>query len=203
MTADMDFQIANDDETMEERRNDAHILAPFNPVSESAMSIALELLKLQADDVLFDLGAGDGRLLISAVKSTPRLRCVGIELDQKFVDKAFNSAGRLPSDIRKRVQFRHGDALQAIEGPCVSEDPENFCNKLSIYDATALFLFLLPKGLKMLVPLLEQVAKDRKGRGLPFRVVAYMFHVPVPGWIPTTVDRNSKAGSPVYLYNLA
>ena len=42
-------------------------LAPFNPTSTEAIQIALDLLELQDGDVLYDLGCGDGRLLIEVI----------------------------------------------------------------------------------------------------------------------------------------
>ena len=42
-------------------------LAPFNPTSTEAIQIALDLLELKDDDVLYDLGCGDGRLLIEVI----------------------------------------------------------------------------------------------------------------------------------------
>ena len=39
-------------------------LAPYNPTSIEAIRIALQLLNLRATDTLYDLGCGDGRLLV-------------------------------------------------------------------------------------------------------------------------------------------
>jgi hypothetical protein len=177
-----------------------NILAPFNPISESAMKVALQLLELDAHDVLFDLGAGDGRLLVHAAQSVPHLRCVGIEIDAKFVDRAEISMEKLSVDIQEKVQMRLGDALAVAEysNQSTAKPSNRFCDDLTIYDATALFLFLVPNGLKLISPLLQRVVERNKSEGRPFRVVAYMFHV--PGWEPTVVNRNTKAGSPVYLY---
>lgn len=47
------------------------ILAPFNPTNAQAQHLALDLLSLQEDDVLFDLGCGDARILIAAVAQIP------------------------------------------------------------------------------------------------------------------------------------
>lgn len=42
-------------------------LAPYNPTSIEAIYIALNLLELKDDDVLYDLGCGDARLLIEVI----------------------------------------------------------------------------------------------------------------------------------------
>lgn len=45
-------------------------LAPFTPSGDGVLAFALELLKLESDDVLFDLGCGDGRMLVHAAKES-------------------------------------------------------------------------------------------------------------------------------------
>ena len=183
----------------------AEILAPFNPISESAMNVVLELLHLGPHSVLFDLGAGDGRLLLSAATSIKSLRCVGIEIDPKFVERAELSLKMLPTDVRCRIQMRLGDALQMAEKSVASDDAtqaaKHLCDELTIHDATAIFLFLLPKGLKSLKPLLDKVVERHKTEGRELRVATYMFHV--PDWDPVEINRNTKACSPVYLYNFS
>lgn len=53
-------------------------LAPFTPSGDGVLAFALELLQLQAGDVLVDLGCGDGRMLVHAAKETGArcARCV-------------------------------------------------------------------------------------------------------------------------------
>ena len=73
MSSNNVFQMLKDDEqsvTKEEVTEDENIgpkLAPFNPTSTEAIQIALDLLELKDDDVLYDLGCGDGRLLIEVI----------------------------------------------------------------------------------------------------------------------------------------
>lgn len=45
-------------------------LAPFTPSGDGVLAFALELLQLTKEDVLFDLGCGDGRMLVHAAKET-------------------------------------------------------------------------------------------------------------------------------------
>lgn len=39
-------------------------LAPYNPTNKDCIAIALEMMNIRDEDILFDLGCGDGRLLI-------------------------------------------------------------------------------------------------------------------------------------------
>lgn len=55
-------------------------LAPYNPTNIDAVHIALDMLALESSDVFYDLGCGDGRLLIEvtffSVDNLYRLCCV-------------------------------------------------------------------------------------------------------------------------------
>ena len=59
--------IVNDEESIIENENIGPKLAPFNPTSTEAIKIALDLLELKDNDILYDLGCGDGRLLIEVI----------------------------------------------------------------------------------------------------------------------------------------
>lgn len=57
---------------------------PF-PCSKDAIEAALAEMMLTEKDVLFDLGCGDGRVLLEAAVRTPCSKLVGVEYDAKFV----------------------------------------------------------------------------------------------------------------------
>ena len=58
---------SNDDDTTTQSNN-SNRLAPYNPTHAIAQSTALDLLSLTSSDVFFDLGCGDGRLIIAAIE---------------------------------------------------------------------------------------------------------------------------------------
>jgi tRNA G46 methylase TrmB len=66
-------------------------LAPFNPTSERGQQVAMDLLQLSGDDILFDLGCGDARFLLKAAKMVEGLHCIGIEIDENFANRAMQS----------------------------------------------------------------------------------------------------------------
>jgi hypothetical protein len=188
-------------------------LAPFNPTSDQAQQTALRLLNLTEDDVLFDLGCGDGRLLVTAVEGMKGLRCVGIEMDTVFTTRAVTSIKQLSAETQRRIEIRVGDVLELgykenssaqQEQPTANTEKSasetgELCQHLTLLnDATALYLFLVPNGLKKLKALLDQVVEMRKKEGRTFSVVAYMFQV--RGWEPSLVDRTTKGDMPLYLY---
>lgn len=194
----------DDDESSQQQPIEAFKLAPFNPSSLQIQERAMELLKLSANDVLFDLGCGDGRLLIAAAQQHPGLRCVGVDIDPVFVQRGQQAIQDIPDpQVRERLDIRLQDALSL---PLTVSDRSTHnlstipTTELTLMDdATALYLFVLPKGINKLMPLLEALVEARQvQQRRPFRILSYMFQI--HQWEPTLVDKTSKAGCPIYLY---
>ena len=70
----------------------------------------LELADVKHGDVVFDIGSGDGRMVIQAAKKYG-VKGVGIELDSRLVELARTEAKR--QGVDQLVEFRQGDALKA------------------------------------------------------------------------------------------
>lgn len=179
-------------------------LAPFNPSSAQIQEKAIEHLSLSENDVLFDLGCGDGRLLVAAAERVPGLRCVGVEMDVVFVNRAINTIGSLEDDdLKSRVDIREGDVLKLENEIRVEVEPTSIgekCRRLTLMeDATALYLFILPKGIVKIMPILEAIVQRRQEEKRDFRILSYMFKI--HEWEATTVDRTSKGDCPIYLYD--
>lgn len=131
----------------------------------------LQLAAVTSRDVVYDLGCGDGRILIIAAEEFGA-RGFGIELDPQLVKKADEvvAAKRL-SD---RVAIRHGDALG-----------------LDVSDATALALYLSDSGNRKL---LDNVVGMRGGT----RVVSLYF--PVKGWEQQLQKMQQTQAGVIYMY---
>ena len=177
-------------------------LAPFNPSGLEIQEKSIHLLELTDEDVLFDIGCGDGRLLIAAAQRHPGLRCVGIELDPIFATRANQAIQQLPDyqEIKSRIDIRLGDALQVPMMVSTRSCTPFTCTELTLIDdATAIYLFIVPKGILKLLPLLESLVETRRKQHRPFRIVSYMFKIHC--WEPTKMDKSSRAGCPIYLYD--
>ena len=129
-------------------RNDSfekNRLAPFNPTCGQAQAKALDLLAITSDDVLFDLGCGDARLLIAAAQQIQRLRCVGIDMDPVFVAKAKRAVAA--ANLEQRIDIRQENLTETTNSsPCIAKSDTT--SKLTLKDdATAIYMYLLPKGL--------------------------------------------------------
>ena len=85
-------------------------VAPFHGAPLTAARQLLKLGRVSADDTVFDLGCGDGRLLISASRST-RAHCIGYELDTGLVQEA--QANICKADLEDSIEIRQSDARHA------------------------------------------------------------------------------------------
>jgi SAM-dependent methyltransferase len=87
-----------------QRTPDIHYVPTPNDVVEAMLSIA----EVGPSDVVYDLGSGDGRIVIAAAKRGAR--GVGIELEPSLVAEANRNAGR--AGVADRVAFVEGDIFQ-------------------------------------------------------------------------------------------
>lgn len=110
----------------------------FIPTPEAAIETLLEVLQVNDSDVIYDLGCGDGRILISAA-SQFGARGVGIDLDPLRVKEAQAKADEL--GIRDRVKFQEADLFTS-----------------RFEDASIVVLYLLPHlNLRLRPALFEQL----------------------------------------------
>lgn len=97
---------------------------PYLPSTSVAVDEMLRLADVRRDDLVADLGSGDGRVVIAAAKDFGA-RGLGIELDPKLVEESRTNAQQ--AGVADRVEFRQGDVLTA-----------------DYRDATVVTLYLLP-----------------------------------------------------------
>ena len=150
-------------------------IAPYYPTPRFVVEKMLEVAEVSPRDVVYDLGSGDGRIVIIAAQKFGA-RAVGIEINPTLWQESSDRITQLGLEGRARIL--HEDMF-----------------KTSIRPATVVTLFLLATVLEELRPQLER--ELRPGT----RVVAQEFSV--PGWEPQKVVRvKSEAGVSytIYLY---
>src|ERR1044072_3398978 len=81
---------------------------PYVPTPMNVVDRMLALADIKPGDVVYDLGSGDGRIVIEAGKRDG-VRGIGIEIDPDLVAKARNNAFK--EKVEKLVEFRAQDAL--------------------------------------------------------------------------------------------
>ena len=91
-------------------RQDAASLAPYVPTPYPVVHRMLELAGVTSDDVVYDLGCGDGRIVITAAERFGA-RGVGIDYDPERIAEANANAER--RGLQDLVTFIQQDAMQA------------------------------------------------------------------------------------------
>ena len=135
--------------------------APFVPTPPEVIDRMLEMARVKRGDVIYDLGSGDGRIIIRAAQKYGA-RGVGIEIDPDLVRKAQEAARRQKVD--HLVEFHAQDALAVDVSP-----------------ATVVTLYMLPEFNAKLRPLFDRQLKPGS------RVVSHDFEI--QGWAPDKVER--------------
>src|SRR4051794_7482883 len=98
---------------------------PYVPTTEEAVQEMLKLAGVKNTDVVYDLGCGDGRIVIAAAK-TFGARGVGIDINPERIKEAKENARK--AGVEKLVRFEENDLFVA-----------------NIKEATVVTLFLLPQ----------------------------------------------------------
>jgi len=144
-------------------------LVPFVPTPLDVAQKMLEVAKVEPDDVVYDLGSGDGRIVILAAQKFGA-HAVGVELDSDLYEESSEHIRKL--GLQDRAQILHENLFE-----------------VNVRHATVVTLYLLTAVNERLRPILER--QLRSGA----RIVSHDFQV--PGWEPAqTVEVTSKYGVP-------
>lgn len=92
-----------------EKQSPDDIVIRWVPTPDDIVQEMLKLGKLTKDDVVYDLGCGDGRMVIAAVKAGAK-RGVGIDIDPAKVKESKEAAQR--AGVADKVEIREGDVLK-------------------------------------------------------------------------------------------
>jgi SAM-dependent methyltransferase len=145
----------------------------FEPTPHAVADAMLTLARVTPGDVVYDLGSGDGRLVIRAAEKYG-VRAVGVEIDPALVSRSRQAA-------RERGV---ADRVRIIEGDLFTAD---------ISEATVVTLFLSPSVNQRLAPKLRQELKPGT------RVVSHLFMM--GSWAPTETARTPD-GADLFLWTV-
>ncbi len=136
-------------------------LAPFVPSPYDVVQRMLTLAEVTRDDIVYDIGCGDGRIVITAAQRFGA-RGVGIDIDPQRIAEANANAER--AGVQHLVQFIQQDAMT-----------------VDVSEATVVTLYLLSSSNLKLRPLLtSQLAPGS-------RIVSHAFSM--GDWEPDVLDR--------------
>lgn len=82
----------------------------YVPTPQAAVDAMCKLAKVGPEDVVFDLGCGDGRIVITAVSKFKARRGVGVDINAELVKQCKVNAQQ--EGVAARVEFRQGDVLE-------------------------------------------------------------------------------------------
>jgi len=146
---------------------------PYVPTPPDIVEKMLDLAKVTPDDVVYDLGSGDGRIVITAAQKY-KAHAVGIEINADLYRQSRDRIKELGLDDRAKV---------------MCEDMFD----VSLHHATVVVMYLLTANNEKLRPKLERELHSGT------RIVCHDFHI--PGWDPEQVmDVTSRNGIPHKLY---
>ncbi|HLJ96847.1 MAG TPA: TIGR03000 domain-containing protein [Gemmataceae bacterium] len=86
------------------------IVIRFVPTPAEIVQEMLKLAEVGKDDVVYDLGCGDGRIVVTAVEKFGAKRGVGVDLDPQRIRES--KANAQEHKVEDRVEFRQGDVLE-------------------------------------------------------------------------------------------
>jgi cyclopropane fatty-acyl-phospholipid synthase-like methyltransferase len=152
-------------------------LAPYVPSPQVVVEKMLEAAELKPNEVLYDLGSGDGRIVITAAQKF-RARAVGVELSGDLCRSAARQVKAL--GLEDRVEIINADLL-----------------KVDLSPADVVTLYLLTSSNELLKPNLQKYLKPGA------RVVSHDFMI--RGWKPvrtTQVEAASRVHT-IYVYQMS
>ena len=152
---------------------DGQSLAPYVPTPREVVDRMLQLAEVTSDDIVYDLGSGDGRIPISAARDYGA-RGVGVDIDPERIAEANANARR--EGVTDRVTFILGDAMAT-----------------DVSEASVVPLYLLSSSNLKLRPILT----SQLSAGT--RIVSHAFNM--GDWQPDAVESfNDSRGNPRTLY---
>jgi hypothetical protein len=112
----------------------------FLPSTPESVERMLTLAELRDDDVVVDLGSGDGLIPLTAARMNPRLRGRGVDIDSKLVDESNKRAAQ--AGVADRVRFEHRNAFD-----------------VDLREATVVTMWLFPELMRLLRPVILERAR--------------------------------------------
>jgi len=155
-----------------QRYTDPDTLAPAYPSPQAVVERMLTLADVKPGETVYDLGCGDGRIVITAAQKFAA-HAVGVEIRRDIYETTVARVSSL--GLNDKVQIVHGDAL-----------------KTNLAAADVVTLYLLTSSNERLRPVLE--AQLRPGS----RVVSHDFEI--RGWKPSQTEKILVAGRPHMIY---
>lgn len=142
-------------------REHSQSVAPWVVSPQPIVDRMLEIAAVKPGELVYDLGCGDGRILITAVQKF-KARAVGVELSEKLVQMTLTLVRRL--NLQDQINVQHGNLLD-----------------MDLSDADVVTIYLETSSNDLIRPNLEKYLRPGS------RVVSHDFEV--RGWRPVQVEK--------------
>lgn len=144
----------------------------YVPTSDTVVDAMLRLARVESDDVVYDLGSGDGRIVIAAARNFGA-RGVGIDIDPERISESHVNAEK--AGVTDQVEFVEADLF-----------------KSDFSEATVVTLYLLGRLNERLKPMLMEQLKPGT------RIVSHAFDM--GDWKPEQTQ--VVDGTTIYLWTI-
>jgi len=164
----------------EPKKEEPTIKVPYVPTPQNVVDEMLKLGGVKEGDVVYDLGCGDGRIVITAVKKFKAKKGYGVDIDPVRIKESKDAAKE--AKVEDKVEFREGDVLKITD----------------VSDATVICLYLFPEVNERLKPMLRRTLKPGS------RIVSHDFLMG-DDWKPekeVTVKDDKGEEHTVYLWTI-
>jgi SAM-dependent methyltransferase len=136
-------------------------VAPYVPTPQSLVNTMLEMANAGPGDVVYDLGCGDGRFLITAIRDYNVDKAVGYEITPQLAKMARDNVAE--NDYTTKITIENTDFMEA-----------------DFSEATLITLYLTTSGNAQLRPKFRKELKEGA------RVISHDF--PITGWVTANED---------------
>jgi uncharacterized protein (TIGR03000 family) len=163
------------DLTKEDPKMPDKIVIRYVPTPPEVVEVMLKLAKVGKNDVVYDLGCGDGRIVIAAVgKKFGAKKGVGVDLDPERIKDS--KANAKAEGVEDKVEFRQGDVLKVDD----------------LDKATVVCLYLADELNEKLRPILQKKLKPGS------RIVSHRFKM--GDWKPDDTKKMTVDGEEVEVH---
>lgn len=152
------------------------VFVRYVPTPHDVVDAMLKLAEVGKDDVVFDLGCGDGRIVIAAVSKFGAKRGIGVDLDAQRIHESRANARQ--QSVDHRVEFRQEDVLKIKD----------------LSTATVVALYMGDELNLQLRPILQKLLKPGS------RIVSHRFTM--GDWNPLKTESITGSDSETYLLHL-